>query len=374
MTTDLVAAARAVAPLVRERADRAEAERRLPADLVEVLTDAGLFRMLVPEVYGGPQADPLVLLEAIETVAAADGAAGWCVNIASTTSSMSWYLDPEWARRIYGDPKTVTGGAFAPTGRGRRVEGGYLIDAGRWAWGSGTQHCQWINCGVLTDGGAFHLMFLPAQEVEFLDTWYASGLRGTGSLDFEVHDRFVPAGRELQPGRTATQVDAPLCHFPNFALLAAGLGAVTIGIAQRGVDELVAVAGERKPMLSARTLAQQGYVQLDLARAAACVAGARGYLRDQVGRMWEQVLAGERPTIEERAEVRLACHHVAAEAARAIDLVYTAAGGASVYSSSPLQRCLRDIHVATQHVMLSPRNLETYAKVRLGLEADLSTL
>jgi alkylation response protein AidB-like acyl-CoA dehydrogenase len=374
MTADLVGAARALVPLVQERAGQAEAERRLPADLVTALTEAGLFRMLVPAVYGGPEVDPLVLLDAVETVAAADGAAGWCVNIASTTSSMSWYLQPEWARQIYGDPATVTGGAFAPTGRGRRVEGGYVIDEGHWAWGSGTQHCQWINCGVLTDEGGFHLMFVPADEVGFQDTWYASGLRGTGSLDFEVHNRFVPAGRELRPGQTATQVDEPLCHFPNFALLAAGLCAVAIGIAKHAVDELVTVAGGSTPMLSKRTLAHQAYAQLDLARASACVAGGRAYLHDQVGGAWEGVQAGRRATVAERAEIRLACHHAATEAARAVDLAYTAAGGASVYSSSPLQRCLRDIHVATQHVMLSPRNLETYAKVRLGLEADLSTL
>lgn len=374
MTADLVGAARALVPLVQERAAQAEDDRRLPGDLVAAFTHAGLFRMLVPAVYGGPQADPTELLEAVEIVSAADGAAGWCVNIASTTSSMSWYLQPEWALRIYGDGATVTGGAFAPTGRGRRVEGGFVIDEGHWAWGSGTQHCQWINCGVLTDDGGFHLMFVPAEEVEFHDTWYASGLRGTGSLDFEVHGRFVPAGRELQPGRTATFVDEPLCHFPNFGLLAAGLGAVTVGIAQRAVDELVMAAGTRTPLLSKRTLAHQGYAQVDLARAAACVAGARAYLHDQVGSMWQKVQAGHRATINERADIRLACHHVAAEAARAVDLAYTAAGGASVYSSSPLQRCLRDIHVATQHVMLSPRNLDTYAKVRLGLEADLSTL
>jgi alkylation response protein AidB-like acyl-CoA dehydrogenase len=387
MSSDVVAAARAVAPLVAERADDAEAARRLPADVVEALTLAGLLRMFVPRAYGGPQVDPPVALEAIEVVAEADGAAGWCVNIASTTSSMSWYLEPEWARRIYGNPAVVTGGTFAPNGRGRPVEGGYVIDRGRWPWGSGTEHCQWINCGVLVDrtgpGAAdaqhgdrstFHLMYVPSDDVTFLDTWYSSGLRGTGSLDFEVQGAFVPEGRELQPGRSATRVDEPLCHFPNFPLLAAGLCAVTIGIARRAVHELVGVMTERTPVLASRTLAHQGYAQLDLARASAALNAARAYLHDEVGRTWDRVLAGQRSSLEQRAELRLACHHAAFEAARAVDLAYTAAGGASVYSSSPLQRCLRDIHVATQHVMLSPRNLETYAKVRLGLDADTSTL
>jgi alkylation response protein AidB-like acyl-CoA dehydrogenase len=153
-------------------------------------------------------------------------------------------------------------------------------------------------------------------------------------------------------------------------LLAGGLCSVTLGIAGRAVDELASLATGRTPLLSRTTLAHQGYVQIDLARASAAVGAARAYLVDQVGRMWDRVLVGERASPGQRAELRLACHHAAFEAARAVDLAYTAAGGASVYSSSPLQRCLRDIHAATQHVMLSPRNLETFAKVRLGLEVD----
>ena len=285
-TWDPVAAAEQAAPLARERAAEAETGRRLPADLVAALTEAGLFRLFVPRAYGGPAVEPLAGLEAIETVARADGAAGWCVNIASTTATMSWYLEPTWAATIYGDPAVVTGGAFAPTGRARRTEGGFVLEAGRWAWGSGTQHCQWINCGVLTDERAFHLMYVPADEVEFHDTWYSSGLRGTGSLDFEVRDRFVPTGRELQPGVTHAKVDEPLCRFPNFSLLAAGLCSVTLGIGRRAVDELAALATGRTPMLAQKTLAQQGYVQVDLARASAAIGAARSYLFDQVGRAW----------------------------------------------------------------------------------------
>jgi alkylation response protein AidB-like acyl-CoA dehydrogenase len=286
---------------------------------------------------------------------------------------MSWYLEPSWAGRIYGDPAVITGGAFAPTGRGRAVDGGYVIDAGRWSWGSGTQHCQWVNCGVLVDGGAFHLMYVPQDEVVFHDTWYASGLRGTGSLDFEVRDAFVPTGRELQPGRTRSQVDTPLCHFPNFSLLAAGLAAVALGIGARALEELAASAG-RKPTMGSQSLAGQGYVQLDLARATARVGSARAYLHDRIGCLWEITQAGNRPSMLQRAEARLAAHNAAAEAAAAVDASFTAAGGSAVYADGALQRCLRDVHVATQHAMLSPRVLETYAKVRLGLEADTTLL
>lgn len=378
---DPVAAAESVAPLARELAAEAEAARRLPERLVVALRDAGLCRLFVPARYGGPETEPLVGLRAIEVVAAADGAAGWCVNIASTTATMSWYLEPSWAERIYGDPEVITGGAFAPTGRGRAVPGGYVID-GRWAWGSGTQHCRWINCGVLVEGdgpggapgpGAFHLMYVPQEEVTFHDTWHAAGLRGTGSLDFEVRGASVPAGRELQPGRTKAQVDAPLCHFPNFVLLAAGLAAVSLGIGARALDELV-VGAARPATLGNQALSAQSHLQLGLARATATLGSARAYLHEQVGDLWDTVLAGSRPTLLQRAEGRLAAHNAAAEAARAVDLAFTAAGGSAVYSDAPLQRCLRDVHVATQHAMLSPRLLETFARVRLGLEADTALL
>jgi alkylation response protein AidB-like acyl-CoA dehydrogenase len=370
---DAEAAAEATAPLARRLAARAEAERRLPAPLVEALRDAGLFRLFVPTRYGGPECEPLTGLRAIETVAQADGAAGWCVNIASTTATMSWYLDPAWAQRIYGDPTVITGGTFAPNGRGRAVDDGFVIDEGRWSWGSGTQHCQWVNCGVLTDRGTFHLMYVPRDEVIFHDTWYAAGLRGTGSLDFEVRGAFVPTGRELQPGRSRTRVDTPLCHFPNFALLAAGLAAVTLGIGARALEELATAAG-RTPTMGTQPLSSQSYVQLDLARATARLGSARAYLHDRIGRLWDLVQAGGRASLLERAEARLAAHNAAAEAAQAVDSAFTAAGGSAVYADGALQRCLRDVHVATQHVMLSPRVLETYARVRLGLEVDTALL
>jgi alkylation response protein AidB-like acyl-CoA dehydrogenase len=300
------------------------------------------------------------------------------MNIASTTATMSWYLEPSWAESIYGDPMVITGGAFAPTGRGRALSGdGYVIDQGRWAWGSGTQHCDWINCGVLVDGpaggGAFHLMYVPRDEVTFHDTWHAAGLRGTGSLDFEIRGATVPSGRELQPGRTKAKVEAPLCHFPNFVLLAAGLAAVSLGIGARALDELAASAA-RPATLGNQSLSAQSHLQLGLARATATLGSARAYLHDQVGRLWDVVLAGSRPTLLQRAEGRLAAHNATAEAARAVDLAFTAAGGSAVYSDAPLQRCLRDVHVATQHAMVSPRLLETFARVRLGLEADTALL
>ena len=145
--------------------------------------------------------------------------------IGGTTSSLASFLPPATAGAIYGDPTVVTGGVFAPNGRGR-VDGDTVTVTGRWQWGSGTQHCRWIVGGVLCDDDQFRVCFLDAADVTFHDTWYTSGLRGSGSLDFSVDGAVVPLERDVpRLRRPRSRATSPLGHFPNFTLLAAGVAA-----------------------------------------------------------------------------------------------------------------------------------------------------
>ena len=365
----VLAAAASVDATVRAHAQAGEDARRLAAPVVDALRAAGLFRLCVPHCYGGPEVDPMTLVDAISTVASADGAAGWCVMIASTTSSLSMLLDPSVAQRIHGDPAVVTGGAYAPTGRGIRSGDGWDV-TGRWQWGSGTSHCDWITGGMLTDTGEFRLAFFPAGEVGLVDTWYSSGLRGTASGDFEAHGVHVAEELTLQPGITPPVVDSPLARFPIFTLLAAGVAAATLGMARRAIDELVDLAQGKRPAFSSRSLAASTHAQLDLARAEATFGGARAFLLDELAQAWAVAVAGDPVPVERRARIRLACSHAAIESARAVDYAYNLGGGSSVFTDNPLQRCFRDVHTATQHLMVSTRPMETAGKVLLGVPAD----
>ena len=371
--TDLMGAAVSVAEVVEANADEAERIRRLPAATVAALTEAGLMRMCVPGSYGGPEADPLTLVEVIEAVSRSDGAAGWCTMIASTTSSMALFLPPRSAKELFGDPATVAGGVFAPSGVGAADGDGFRV-TGRWQWGSGTQHCQWIVGGANCDDGTFRLCFFDAGNVTFHDTWYAAGLRGSGSLDFSVDGALVPVGRTIQPGITTPSIDGPLAAFPNFALLAAGVAAVSLGIGRRALDEVVELAGAKQPLFSSRTLAQSGFTQVEVARAEAGLRAARAFLHDELRRAWDVACGGGRVGLANRVGIRLACVHAAAAAAAATDAAYTLAGGSSVYDANVLQRCLRDVHVTTQHIMVAPKLHETLGKLLLGLDADVTYL
>jgi len=369
----IVAAAEDLAEIIEANADDGERLRRLPMPTVKALADAGLMRMCVPAIYGGPDVDPVTLVEAIEALARADGAAGWCSMIASTTSSMAGFLPAESAREMYGDRSSITGGVFAPNGKGvasdRDGAAGFSV-TGRWAWGSGTQHCRWVLGGALCDDGTFRLCWFPQADITFHDTWHTSGMRGSGSLDFSVTDAFVPRERTIQPGVTKPVVDSPLADFPNFTLLAAAVSAVGLGIARRSLDELVELAQGKKPQFSSRTLAQSGFTQVELARAEGQLRSARAFLRDELATAWDAATSGRQVSIDARIGIRLAATHAASVSATVADTAFTVAGGTAVYDTSVLGRCLRDAHVVTQHIQTAPKLHETIGRLLLGLDVD----
>lgn len=380
---DLLSAARAFDAEIRDRADEIERARRLPADLSRRFAEAGFYRLCVPEVYGGLELPPAETMRVIETVATADGSCAWCIFIAATSGTVLAILTPEAAREIFHSPTVLLGGVFAPRGRAVAESGGFRVN-GRWQWGSGTQNADWVmgGCQVIRDGEPevaksgrprSRMMIAPADQIEFFDTWHVSGLSGTGSTDFAMNDLFVPESRAAGLGVDGP-LERPLYAFPQFGLLAMGIAAVSLGLARAAIDELVRIAGGKTPEGSARPLASRPSTQADVSRAEAMVRSARAFYYEAIERAFRS--ACERGTIdvEHRRDVRLATTHATRQSASAVDLMYDLGGGTSVYRRSPLQRIFRDVHVATQHMMVSASTLELTGRLFLGLETDTSLL
>jgi alkylation response protein AidB-like acyl-CoA dehydrogenase len=296
--------------------------------------------------------------------------------IASTTSSMAAFLPAETAHEIYGPSDIVTGGVFAPNGRGEvaTIDGveGFRV-SGRWAWGSGTQHSHWILGGTKCDDDTFRLCWFPQADVHFIDTWHTGGMRGSGSLDYSVDRTFAPERRTIQPGVTAPVVQAPLARFPNFTLLAAGVAAVALGVGRRALDELNDIAQGKTPQFSSRTLAQSGFTQVEFARAEAALRSARAFLHDEVAHAFASAEAGDPVTLDQRTGIRLAATNAAQAGTIAADAAFTLAGGTAVYDTSVLGRCSRDAHVVTQHIQTAPKLNEKIGRLLLGLDDDTST-
>jgi len=382
-TVDTRAAARAIAPVLAERAEEIENARRLPRDLADRLAREGFYRMLVPEVYGGLELAPATAMETIETLARADASSAWCVFIGATSGTTLALLPPDAAREVFSHPEVRIGGVFAPRGEATAQPGGFRV-RGRWQWGSGTENCDWVlgGCRLVRDGeperlpnGAplSRMMLVPAAEVEFFDTWHVSGLCGTGSTDFAIHDVFVPASRAVGLG-VDRPLERPLYTFPAFGLLAMGIAAVALGLARAALDCLVELAGGKTPTGSTRPLAARPSTWSEVARAEARWRSARAFYYEAIATAWD--CACERGAIDvtHRRDIRLATTHATRSAAAVVDAMYDLGGGTSVHRSCPLQRMFRDVHVATQHMMVGPATLELAGRLLLGVEADVSAL
>jgi alkylation response protein AidB-like acyl-CoA dehydrogenase len=363
----LFAAAERLAPLVRAARGDIERERRLPAALLQAMHEARLFRMSIPRPYDGLETDPITAMRVVETIAAADGAAGWTLMIGSTYGLWAAFLPAATAREIYGAPDAVVAGALRPTGRARAVEGGYRV-SGRWAFASGIGHAQWWNAGCTLDAAAdkHWLVFFPAHQGQLIENWDVGGLRGTGSHDYAVHDLFVPQTHALWLDMPP-QVDGALYRLPLQALLDNSMSTVALGIARAAIDALIDLAQEKRPVYFAGRAAERPSLHDDIARAEAALRSARSWLYESVEESWVEVQAGRTIGLKHAALLRLARSHCASAAAHAVDLAYSAGGGSSIYAAGLLERCFRDIHTLTQHVSMHPSNYEVSGRVLLGL-------
>lgn len=370
----LVERARRAGQVIAPLSARIEAERRLPPEAVGALVEAGVFKLLVPASLGGAEASLGTFLAVLEAIGHADGSAGWCAMIGASSGLMSGFLDPDVARRVYGPPDAVTCGVFAPFGRAVPVDGGYRV-SGRWPFASGCQHSQWRMGGAKVEGQdeVRHMLF-SADEARVVDTWDASGLRGTGSHDLEVSEVFVPASRSFSLLADRPRESSAIFALPFYGVLASGIAAVALGIARASVDALVALAGAKQPQGSRRSLAHREGIQLAVARAEAKLAAGRAFLDDAAARAVAETEQDGAASVQARARLRLAASHAVTESAAAVDLMYEAGGGTSVYARHPLQRHFRDIHVATQHIMVGPASTSLAGRVLLGLDTDVAML
>ena len=369
---------------LRERSDEIERARRLPEPFVRSFEAAGFFRLCQPRALGGPETHLATLVRVLETLATGDSSAAWCAMIASTTSALAAWLEPEAAREIFAAPGAIAGGVFAPMGRARCVAGGFRAE-GRWSFASGCQHCTHLlgGCVVVGEQGPelaaggrpdVRLLFFPADAVEIHDTWHVAGLSGTGSHHISARNLFVPEAHAVSIISDAPREPGALYRFPIFGLLAIGVASVSLGIARRALDEIAALAVRKTPALAQRRLAERGAVQEKIAEAEGALAAGRAGLLAAIDAVWQRVAAGGAIGLGERARVRIAASHAVRAATRAVDVAWELGGGSAIYLESPLQRLFRDAHVVTQHASVSGGSLELAGRALLGVDGDHSIL
>jgi alkylation response protein AidB-like acyl-CoA dehydrogenase len=397
---DLDRAAEQASALARSLAEVTEERRSLAPELVDSLRAAGLLRSAVLPRFGGRQPSPGVILRCAETVARGDASAGWCVSINATSSLLSAYLPEKGATEVFGDPRSVAAGVWAPRGAARPVDGGVVV-SGQWPFCSAISHSDWLFAGcVLAPPAAaaqqptLRVLAIPTAELRVLDTWHTSGLRGTGSHDSVATEVFVPEHRILSVLDGPPAGADPLYRFPVFGFFALSIAVAALGNARGAVDELLELAGGKRTLGSSRTLAGRSQVQAGVAAAEASLRAARGFLYAAVDDAWREAATSEPASepapgpapgpasepapgpVSEAARValRLAATHATRTSAEVVASMYDLGGGSAIYQSSPLQRRFRDAHTATAHFQVNPATYELLGRLLLGLPARTEQL
>ena len=378
-------AVRGLAPQIEARIAQMDADRRLPVELAQAMAELGVFRLMIPSSLGGLEMDLIPTLQVFEEISQIDGSAGWCAMIGATGGTTSAFLSEEVAREIYAsDPNVITAGAIAPYGQAQSTDGGYRV-TGRWPFNSGCQHSQWLmGTSVIVENGQprqapngypeTRMMIFPAAEVEILDTWSVSGLRGSGSHDIAVQDVFVPEERAVAYGVGTRHQSGPLYTFPIFGLLAVSVASVATGMARGAIASFVELAKTKRLTGSSRLLSQRAVIQTQVAQAEAGLRAGRAFMFQTVQDVWDRVVAGHKIGQRDRALLRLSACHATSASAQAIDLMYQAAGTAAIWDTSPLQRHFRDVHVLSQHAVIAPPISEVAGKILLGVETTFPML
>jgi alkylation response protein AidB-like acyl-CoA dehydrogenase len=369
---DPVASALALEQLVRDHADQAERESRLPRPVAEAFARSGLYRIAAPPDLSGLDADPRTQIEVIETISAFDGSAGWNLMIGIETFGL---LAPGFqaCRHLIEDPMVVISSSTAAVGRADREGDGYRV-SGRWQFVSGCQNSSVFGAtvrlhedGEATSGNLYAIV--PAPDFQIVETWDVGGMRGSGSHDVVVDGVWVPDSQIVAPLGGA-DADSAQLRVPLGSRLAYNKVAVALGVARAGLDAFVALAEGKVPRFSSRSLRERPSAQRAIAEAEIRVLGARSLVMELVDAMWARVMAHEHITTRERAIFQIACSDAVKGAVEAVDRVADAAGTTANFREHPLERISRDVRVVRQHTTVAGHHVEDAGRVLLGLKPE----
>ncbi|HLX17282.1 MAG TPA: acyl-CoA dehydrogenase family protein [Bradyrhizobium sp.] len=385
----MITRAKALVPRLRDRASKTEELRRLPPETERELHEAGLFRIVQPKRVGGSELDYIALVDCADAIGQADASAAW--NFANL-SSHHWMLamfDKRAQDIVWGkDANVLIASSFIfPAGRARKVDGGYVL-RGSWPFSSGVDSCEWnmlasvVSSDDEADGIEYRIFLVNKSDYKVKDTWDATGLRGTGSNDVEVHDAFVAepmtvAVSELAGGPTPGSAANPnaLYTLPVFSLFPYVLSGVALGNAQACLDDYVALARYRASTYNRTKLGDLQTTQIKIAEASSKIDAARLIMRSTCIEAMVEARCGHVPDISAKTRTRRDGAYSVNLCTEAVSLLFAASGARGLYTSGALQRQFRDAHAINSHIAFNFDAAGTnYGRVALGLPSENLTL
>lgn len=372
---ELLQRAADMVPMLKARAAQTEELRRIPTESVQEILSSGLYRIGVPKRFGGLDVRYGLIFEAGEELGRGCGSTAWCYSLWSAHAWLVGHWPLKAQEEVFGDgPNVLCSSSLSPGNASMKATaGGYRL-SGRWEFSSGCDAAGWLMLGADSPDGRIW-MLVPRGDYDIIDTWFVSGLRGTGSNDIIVDDAFVPSHRVMYMAKagdgdwTGWEIHGQdRYRIPLGVLLGWDLVAPMIGIAQGMIDEFTArIIGTSGPGRTAESPA----VHLRLSEASAEVDAARALLRHDIREIFDK--ARERGPFSslERARYRRDKAFVTQLCLRSVNRLFNLSGGHAIFDSAPLQRFHRDAQaVAHRDGLIMDLGGQQYGRVALGLEPD----
>ena len=380
--------ARQIGPGLSQYVPEEENNRRLSQTVINVLKEAGLFKLFLPKGLGGLECDPVTAARVVEEIARHNTAAAWALMVANTSAWWCSRFPGKGIEEIYKNgPDTIMAGAFHPPMKATVTKEGYLIN-GRSPLTSNVHEADWIfvtafvmeRDQIKMNNGIPEIIgvCMKAADCEIIDTWFTLGMKATDSNDISANNVFVPSYLsfplipEYQPNGYYKGL---LYQFPAIgASIASLISPIALSIANNAIRELKIVSEKKVPMGSAVSIREKGTVQKKLGLAEAFVQSSRAYLYRIISEGWKKTLAGEKFSLGERANLLLAVTHTNQTCLQAVDLMYSAAGTTGIYTKNKLAHYFTDAQVIRHHGFSNESRYETAAQIYFGLQPDLPVI
>jgi indole-3-acetate monooxygenase len=363
-------------PAIEAGRDAADELRRLPGDLAETLRNAGAFRLSTPREHGGFELPLAAQVDVYEAFGRLDGPTAW--NIWNGNMGFAAALLDDAAVDTIWPPGSnpIIANSARVAGAASEVQGGLEL-SGRWDIVSAIDIADWVAlfAMVMADGQPrmtaagpdVRVFFVRTSDVQVLDTWHTTGMRGTGSKTVVVDRVVVPEAFTVSPFAPA-RIDRALFRVPAFTIASTGAAPIVVGIAQTLIDEVVAIA-PTKGTDNGQPLAQRAHAHSQIALAQSSLHAARLLLRDAASAVDTAAERGEPVTEMLRAHLRAAMSYAAVVSRDVISTCQLLASSSAVYTANRIERLVRDGQVAAQHMILSPTHLDIVGRLTLGLDA-----
>ena len=384
---ELIERAHALGPLLSKNALKSEQDRRAHQDNIDAISEAGLFRLMVPKRFGGYQQSLRTHLDVTAALAESCAGTAW---VTALTNVCAWFvgLYPKRAQEdVFGaNPNARVAGVFTPSKDCRRVEGG-LVVSGQWYWSSGSLHADWVTVGVMEHdrNGAYvgqYLALLPRSDITIDDTWFTVGMRASGSNCVVAKDVFVPDHRLLDiPAAVASDYptefkDEAEYRGPFVPVAALVLVGAQLGMGRAALKYVIEKAPQRN--IAYTTFEKQTssvMFQAQIAEAALKIDTAHLHAYRAAADIDDAAQRGEKLDYVTRARVRADSGVVVTNITDAINILVSAHGAGTFAEGSPLQRIWRDSNTAARHAVVLPTvGIEVYGKALLGVENTVTPL